>query len=102
MPNSAPATGSRYAYARRDGHSVDQAQDLTQAFFARFLEKHDVRAADQTRGRFRSFLLTSFRHFLSNERDRERAHKRGGGQHVLSLAFGTAEACASSRTHEPA
>ena len=88
-----------YAYARRDGHTVDQAQDLTQAFFARFLEKHDVRAADQTRGRFRSFLLTSFKHFVSNERDRERAHKRGGGQHVLSLELDTAEVW---YTREPA
>src|SRR3990167_5036205 len=60
-----------YAYARRDGHTVEEAQDLTQAFFARFLEKEYVRAADPSRGKFRSFLLTSFKHFMSNERDRE-------------------------------
>jgi RNA polymerase sigma-70 factor (ECF subfamily) len=81
-----------YAYARRDGHSVEGAQDLTQAFFARFLEKAHVRAADPARGKFRSFLLTSFKHFMSNERDRDRARKRGGGQPLLSLEFETAEA----------
>ena len=81
-----------YAYARRDAHTVEEAQDLTQAFFTRFLEKDHARAADPARGRFRSFLLTSFKHFMSNERDRERAQKRGGGQRLLSLEFETAEA----------
>ena len=81
-----------YAYARRGGHTVEEAQDLTQAFFTRFIEKDHVRAADPVRGRFRSFLLTSFKHFMSNERDRERAQKRGGGQLLLSLDFETAEA----------
>ena len=81
-----------YGYARRQGHSVEQAQDLTQGFFARFLEKQDVRAADPTRGKFRSFLLASFKHYLSNAGDRERAQKRGGGQPLLSLEFETAEA----------
>jgi RNA polymerase sigma-70 factor (ECF subfamily) len=81
-----------YAYARRDGHAVDEAQDLTQAFFAKFLEKEYVRAADPARGKFRSFILSSFRHFMSNERDRERTQKRGGGQRLLSLEFESAEA----------
>jgi RNA polymerase sigma factor (sigma-70 family) len=81
-----------YAYARRDGHSVEEAQDLTQAFFARFLEKDYVAAADPARGRFRSFLLASFKHFMSNERDRERAQKRGGGRFHVSLEFESAEA----------
>jgi RNA polymerase sigma factor (sigma-70 family) len=81
-----------YAYARRQGQSVDEAQDLTQGFFARFLEKHDVKAADPLRGKFRSFLLTSFKHFMANERDRQRTKKRGGDQIVLSLEFDTAEA----------
>jgi len=81
-----------YGYARRRGQSVEQAQDLTQAFFARFLEKHDVRAADKQRGRFRSFLLSAFKHFMANEYDRERAKKRGGGHATLPLEFGEAEA----------
>ena len=81
-----------YAYARRNGYSVEQAQDLTQGFFVRFLEKHTVRAADPARGRFRSFLIASFKHFLANERHRERAQKRGGGQVPLSLEFERAEA----------
>lgn len=80
-----------YSYARRQGHTVEEAQDLTQAFFARLLEKHYVAAADPQRGRFRSFLLASFKHFLANERDRERAQKRGGGQLPSALEFETAE-----------
>jgi RNA polymerase sigma-70 factor (ECF subfamily) len=67
-----------YAYARRAGYRFDQAEDLTQAFFARFLEKGDVQAADPRRGRFRSFLLASFKHFLLNEHDRAHTLKRGG------------------------
>lgn len=81
-----------YGYARRHGYTIEEAQDLTQAFFARFLEKGDVQAADPRRGKFRSFLLSAFKHFLSNERDREHAKKRGGGQVMLALEFETAEA----------
>src|SRR5580704_10797452 len=64
-----------YAYVRRSGHPADEARDLTQGFFARLLEKHDLRAADSERGRFRSFLLTAFNRFLSRERHRARALK---------------------------
>jgi len=81
-----------YGYARRKGYSEEQAQDLTQAFFTRFLEKHFVGVADPHRGRFRSFLLASFKHFTANEYDREHAKKRGGGQQTLSLEFDEAEA----------
>jgi RNA polymerase sigma factor (sigma-70 family) len=80
-----------YAYVRRWGHDADQAQDLTQEFFARLLEKHYLRAADPARGRFRSFLLASLKHFLSNERDRITAVKRGGRATVISLEFENAE-----------
>ena len=80
-----------YAYARRRGHQADEAQEFTQAFFARLLEKNDLAAADPGRGRFRSFLLTSLKHFLANEWDRARAQKRGGGRSVLWIDFGTAE-----------
>ena len=81
-----------YSYARRRGHSVEEAQDLTQAFFARFLEKRDVQDADPARGRFRSFLLSAFKHFLANQYDREHAKKRGGDHVLLSLEVDTAEA----------
>ena len=74
-----------YAFIRRNGSDRDQAQDLTQAFFAVLLEKNYLGDAKQERGRFRSFLLTAVKHFLSNQRDRAQAQKRGGGQADLSL-----------------
>lgn len=76
-----------YAYVRRRGHSADDAQDLTQAFFTRLLEKNVVGVADPQRGRFRAFLLGSLKNFLANEWDRVTAQKRGGGRTVLSLDF---------------
>jgi len=83
-----------YAFIRRNGSDRDQAQDLTQAFFAVLLEKNYLGDAKQERGRFRSFLLTAVKHFLSNQRDRATAQKRGGGQPELSLdlAFDPREA----------
>jgi RNA polymerase sigma factor (sigma-70 family) len=80
-----------YAYVRRHGHQPDDAQDLTQAFFARLLEKHYLQSADPERGRFRSFLLTAFKRFLSKERDRERTKRRGGGMKLLALDFEAGE-----------
>ncbi|HUU16225.1 MAG TPA: hypothetical protein VMW72_03670 [Sedimentisphaerales bacterium] len=80
-----------YAYLRRHGCDSHQAEDYTQAFFAALLAKHGLRLADPKRGKFRSFLLASLKHFLSNERARERAKKRGGGRKVLSLDFQNAE-----------
>jgi len=68
-----------YAYVRRCGHDPADAEDLTQAFFSRMLEHRDLAQADPGRGKFRSFLLGSIKHFLSNERDRAQAKKRGGG-----------------------
>src|SRR4051812_9741719 len=59
-----------YAFVRRNGYDPDQSQDLTQGFFARLLEKNALSAADQSRGRFRSFLLTAVKNFLANEWDR--------------------------------
>src|SRR5215204_4126319 len=56
-----------YAYVRRSGHQPEDAQDLTQGFFARLLERKYVQLADRNRGRFRTFLLTSLKHFLTNE-----------------------------------
>jgi RNA polymerase sigma-70 factor (ECF subfamily) len=69
-----------YAYVRRRGHGEQDAQDLTQEFFARFLEKNYVLQANQEKGRFRSFLLASMNHFLANEWDRVNTAKRGGGR----------------------
>jgi RNA polymerase sigma-70 factor (ECF subfamily) len=80
-----------YAYIRSQGFSADQAEDLTQGFFAHLFEKDTLRAADRARGRFRSFLLTACKHFLVNEREKAHALKRGGGQAPLSLDFGPAE-----------
>ncbi len=74
-----------YAYVRRRGHSVHDAQDLTQAFFARVLEQGWIRRADPGKGRFRTFLLTALQRFLSDEWDRARAQKRGGGLSPLPL-----------------
>ncbi len=72
-----------YAYARRCGSAAEDARDLTQGFFARLLEKNGLSGADASRGRFRAYLLGAFRHFLSDERDRARALKRGGDRLVL-------------------
>jgi RNA polymerase sigma-70 factor (ECF subfamily) len=80
-----------YAYIRRQGFDPDRAQDLTQEFFARFLEKDFLGAADRTKGQFRSFLIVACKHFLANERDRARALKRGGGRAPVSLDFQDAE-----------
>lgn len=80
-----------YTYIRRQGESPHDAQDLTQEFFARLVEKNFLGSVDQTKGRFRSFLLASLKHFLSNQRERARAQKRGGGQTPLSLDFSDAE-----------
>lgn len=69
-----------YAFIRRRGYGPDDAQDLTQSFFAQLLARHRLQAADPARGRFRGFLLACLRHFLANEWDKVRAAKRGGGQ----------------------
>jgi RNA polymerase sigma-70 factor (ECF subfamily) len=74
-----------YAFIRRRGASATDAQDLTQEFFTALLEKDYVRLADRARGRFRTFLLTAVTRFLSKQRERDQAAKRGGGRTVLSL-----------------
>ncbi len=76
-----------YAYVRRRGHDPDESKDLTQAFFAKLLEKNYLEVAQPERGRFRAFLITAFKHFLLNEWQREQAQKRGGGQRPLSLDY---------------
>lgn len=74
-----------YAFIRRQGHTEEDAQDLTQEFFARLLERNEFESVDPRKGKFRTFLLAALTHFLSNQRDRERAAKRGGGQKIISL-----------------
>jgi RNA polymerase sigma-70 factor (ECF subfamily) len=76
-----------YAFLRRRGHSPEDAQDLTQGFFARVLERRDFSAADPTRGRFRSFLLSALQHYAINEHERASTVKRGGRVQRLSLDF---------------
>jgi RNA polymerase sigma-70 factor (ECF subfamily) len=80
-----------YVYARRRGYAPHDAQDLTQTFFVRLLERHSLASADPGRGRFRSFLLTAMKHFLATEWEKARAQKRGGGNTVLSLDLAAAE-----------
>ena len=74
-----------YAFVRYRGHSPDDAQDLTQSFFTRIIEKGGFASADPERGRFRSYLLGAMKHFLANEWHRARAQKRGGGVAFLAL-----------------
>src|SRR5262249_10511157 len=88
-----------YAYVRRAGEDASSAQDLTQDFFADLLARQSLCALDPARGRFRSFLLGSLRHFLANKWDRRRTQKRGGGRAPLSLDFDLAE---QRYGHEPA
>ena len=80
-----------YAYVRRRVENVDDAQDLTQAFFVYLLEKGAVAHADRSRGRFRAFLLTAVKNFLANEWQKEQAQKRGGQRLKLSLDFDAGE-----------
>jgi RNA polymerase sigma factor (sigma-70 family) len=80
-----------YAMVRRYGHNATDAEDLAQAYFARLIEKGWVREVRPEHGRFRSFLLVSVRNFLHNERDRERAVKRGGRTPTISLDGAVAE-----------
>ena len=80
-----------YAYVRRRGQSKANAEDLTQAFFARLLEKNFLAGLDGEKGKFRAFLLVALKHFLANEWDKARAQKRGGGEVPLSLDWQTAD-----------
>ncbi len=80
-----------FAYLRSRGHGAQDAEDLTQAFFTRLLEKQALQQADPARGRFRSFLLASIKNFAANQHDREVAQKRGGTTLRLSLDLALAE-----------
>jgi RNA polymerase sigma-70 factor (ECF subfamily) len=80
-----------YAYVRRHANSKEDAEDLTQAFFARFLEKNYLDGLDRERGKFRAFLLAALKHFLANEWDKSQRQKRGGGVAPLSLDWQDAD-----------
>lgn len=80
-----------YAFARRSGYGAEESEDLTQAFFARLLEKQWLDAADRERGKFRTFLMMAMKRFLANEWNRERRLKRGGGAKHLSFDADLAE-----------
>jgi RNA polymerase sigma-70 factor (ECF subfamily) len=80
-----------YAYARRLGQSAADAEDLTQGFFAKLLEKDYLKAAARDKGRFRTFLLTALKRFMANEWDRQHARKRGGFSTVVPIDSTSAE-----------
>lgn len=80
-----------YAYVRRHGFSKEDAEDLTQAFFAKLLERRDFAGLKQENGRFRAFLLAALKNFLANERDRAGRLKRGGNITHFSLDWQSAD-----------
>lgn len=87
-----------YAYVRRRGYTPEEAQDLTQDFFARLLEKGTVQVADPMRGRFRSFLLAALTNFLNNAWDHAHTFRRGSGYQIISL---DAQSSENRYLHEP-
>lgn len=87
-----------YAFARRAGHSPADARDHTQGFFAHLLAGAGLSTASPDRGRFRSFLLGAFKHFLAHERDRQNALKRGGGVEWVPLDFSAEEAALAGQS----
>jgi DNA-directed RNA polymerase specialized sigma24 family protein len=89
-----------YAFVRRQGHSPHDAQDLTQEFFARLLQKNYLEAVAREKGRFRSFLLVALKRFLANEWDKSRAQKRGGARSQLPLDTNLAEQRYAGEAHE--
>ncbi len=80
-----------YVFVRRSGRSAEDAEDLTQSFFAKLIEKGYLQKADQERGRLRSFLLASLKNFMADEWDKSQAQKRGGGKQLVSIDQAAAE-----------
>lgn len=80
-----------YAFVRRQGYDAHAAADLTQGFFAELLRRKDLKDVDPGKGKFRSYLLASLKHYLTNQRAHDHAQKRGGGQAILSLDFEQAD-----------
>lgn len=92
-----------YAYVRRTGQSPDDAQDLTQEFFARLLEKHWLDSADPQKGKLRTFLIVALKNFLSKEWRHASAQKRGGGHTPAQIdtAFAESRLAADTATLAP-
>jgi RNA polymerase sigma factor (sigma-70 family) len=89
-----------YAFVHRLGHASADAEDIVQSFFSNLLEKRSLQHADPVRGRFRTFLLASLKHFMTNEWQRQRTAKRGGGVPPFSLdQLGPEELYARGFTH---
>ena len=82
-----------YTFVRRQGYGPHDAQDLTQGFFVRLLRSNSFSVVAPEKGKFRTFLLASLKHFLSDARDYERAEKRGGGQRLVYIDEAEAEQC---------
>jgi RNA polymerase sigma-70 factor (ECF subfamily) len=80
-----------YGFVRGRGYSPEDAEDLTQEFFRRLIERNSLLNVSPAGGKFRSFLLVCVKHFLVNERERAHAQRRGGGQALISLNAGEAE-----------
>jgi len=80
-----------YAFIRRQGSPAHEAEDLTQEFFSRFVERHALSSVRPAAGKFRSFLLACLKNFLANERERAQAQRRGGGRALISLDGAEAE-----------
>lgn len=80
-----------YAYVRRQGRSREDAEDITQGFFARFLQRNYLEGLSVEKGRFRAFLLGALKHYLANEHDRNKRLKRGGDSTILSLDWELAD-----------
>ncbi|MFO1487450.1 MAG: sigma factor [Verrucomicrobiota bacterium] len=90
-----------YVFVRRQGHNAHDAQDLTQEFFARLLAKNYLADVDRSKGRFRSFLLASVKHFLANEWDKTQAQKRGGGQIPIPIDASNLESTGGFEPADP-
>ncbi len=88
-----------YSFLRRQGHREHEAQDLVQGFFAQLLEKDFLQSIDAAKGRFRSFMLVALKHYAANQRDRDKAIKRGGAVATLPIDFSVGERWYQ---HEPA
>ena len=80
-----------YAYVRSRGYAPEDAEDITQSFFCQLLQRNSIGRADRQRGKFRFFLLGSLKHFISDEKDKATALKRGGGQKPISIDAHSAE-----------
>jgi RNA polymerase sigma-70 factor (ECF subfamily) len=80
-----------YVYVRRRGHSPEESEDLTQGYFATLIERNYLAQADRTKGKLRSFLLTTLKHFLADEWSKASARKRGSGRTSISLDAARAE-----------